>query len=248
MLSWFSRNSEVSVQASGPAVEEIARRWDAAIAQLLQQGDELLSRASQESEPELAAIVDFQTLTQLWARTDAQLRPIADQLSNVWDSISDELSAEAPPEGVMDREGAKRELALTELRIRHMRALRFVMARAAGALKKRADESGDEAQRAIFVGSGGRHLGEWAAHADWVAVQRAQTQLDGYRDRKQVPLALLEELDASARRYIRTTLEVEASHAPLQAPYVAMKVERHMKEVARTLSQYWQWRGRRPAT
>lgn len=268
MLSWFRKKSGAtpaatgqSAKAGGPVpaptparasdlsgsarLEEIARRWDAAIAQLLRQGEERLARACAESEAELAALgADFQGLSRLWSRTQAELRPLGEQLSNVWDTISDELALEAPPEGVMRREGAKRDLARTELDIGYTRAFRAVMARAAQDLQKRAEQGGDEALRAVFVGAGAHHLGEHAGQQDWERMQRAQTRINGYRDRKDVPLSLLEELESSARRYYTTVLEVEARHAPLQRPYVTAKLERYMKDVERTLRQHWQWRAR----
>jgi hypothetical protein len=73
---------------------------------------------------------------------------------------------------------------------------------------------------------------------------KAQTRINSYRDRKDVPLTLLKELESSTRRYHTTVLNVEAEHVPVQRPYVAAKLDRAMKDVERTLRQYWQWRGR----
>jgi hypothetical protein len=229
-------------------LERIALRWDAAIARVLQHAELHLARASAESEPLLASSDDFQALSRLWSRTQAELHPLGQQLSDSWDAILDELSEQPAAEGVTAHEAAKRDLATMELEIRYTRAFRTVMARAADELKRRADERGNEALRAVFVASGALYLGERAALADWERMLRAQTSINGYREAKDVPLALLEELEASARRYFTTLLEVEASHAPLQAPYVALKLERYMKDIERTLRQHWQWRARRPVT
>ena len=76
-------------------------------------------------------------------------------------------------------------------------------------------------------------------------MMRAQTAINGYRDRKDVPLALLEELEATSRSYWTTVLMVEAEHVPELTQYVDAKIDRYMKDVTRTLQQYWQWRGRK---
>lgn len=254
MLSWFRKKPEAAPAAAPAAppsapspdarIDAIARSWDATIASLSRQSDELLARASAENDAALASLgSDVQVLSHIWSRTEAQHRTFGEQLQTVWDAICDDLAQLAPPEEVMSREGAKRDLANTELQIRYTRAYRFGMARAADELERRAD-GGDEGARAALVGSFARYLGERAAHADWEAMQRAQAQMNVHRDRKEVPLALLEEFWSSSRRYFTTVLEVEASHAPLQQPYVAAKVERYMKDTEKTLRQYWQWRGR----
>ncbi len=255
MLSWFRKKPEVAAAPPGPSapsggvdgnarIDAIARSWDATIAQLLRQSDELVTRASAENDAALATLgSDLQVLSRLWSRTEAQHRTFGEQLSEIWNAVCDDLATLAPPEEVMNREGAKRDLANTELQLQYTRAYRFGMARAADELKSRA-ERGDEASRSALVGSYARYLGERAAHPDWEKMQRAQARMNVYRDRKEVPLALLEELSNSSRRYFTTVLEVEASHAPLQQPYVAAKVERYMKDTERTLRQYWQWRGR----
>lgn len=254
MLSWFRKKPEVASAATPSAAPSasntdarlgaIVRSWDATIASLLRQSDELLGRASAEHDAALASLgSDLQVFSRIWSRTEAQHRAFGEQLQEVWSTICDDLATLAPPEELMNREGAKRDLSSNELELRYTRAYRFAMARVADELKQRA-EAGDEASRAALVGSYARYLGERAAHQDWETMQRAQAHMNAHRDRKDVPLALLEELSSSARRYFTTVLEVEASHAPLQQPYVAAKVERYMKDIEKTLRQYWQWRGR----
>jgi hypothetical protein len=226
-------------------VEDITRRWDAAIASVRRKADALIARANAESEPEIAALgADFQALSRIWTRTSAELRPLHEEVQNAWDATLDELSATAPADDVVQREGAKRDLATLDIDNRYQLAFRLVMKRAAEVLKQKADESGDRALRAAFEGSGARHLGEWEAHVDFERMTRAQTRINGYRDKKDVPITLLKELEASARRYFTTVLTVEAEHVPLQKPYVDAKIERHMKDIERTLRQFWQWRAR----
>ncbi|HEX6767436.1 MAG TPA: hypothetical protein VF103_18185 [Polyangiaceae bacterium] len=224
-------------------IEAIVRRWDAAISDVLGRAETVLARASVESDP-LVIAADFALLGRLWTKTDAELRPFHEEISDAWNSISDELSAATPPEGVMQEQGAKRDLATCELTIRRTRAFRLVMAGAANRLKARADEQNDPALRALFEGSGARYLAERAAHEDWERMTRAQTRINGYRDRKDVPITLLKELESSARRHFTTLLDVEAEHLPLQKPYVAAKIERYMKDIEKTLRQHWQWRER----
>ena len=226
-------------------IEAFTKRWDAAIADVLRRADAHLAQASAESDRLVAAQgADFQALGRLWSRTEAEFRPFGQEISDAWDRISDELSELAPPEGTMESEGAKRNLATGELEIRRTRGFRLVMARAAERLKRDADERGDAAMRAAFEGSGARHLAERAGHEDWERMTRAQTRINNYRDRKAVPITLLKELESSAHRYFTTLFTVEAEHLPLQAPYVAAKIERHMKDIERTLRQHWQWRER----
>jgi hypothetical protein len=258
MLSWFRKKPEAvaapAVSAAGPSgsntdarIDAIVRSWDSTIASLLRQSDELLAKASAEHDAALASLgSDLQIFSRIWSRTQAQHRTFGEQLQEVWNTICDDLANLAPPEEVMNREGAKRDLSNCELQIQYTRAERFAMARVAEELKRRAD-AGDEAARGNLVGSYARYLGERAAHADWEIMQRAQARINVPRDRKDVPLAQLEELESSARRYFTTWLEVEASHAPLQQPYVAAKIERYMKDIEKTLRQYWQWRGRNGA-
>jgi hypothetical protein len=239
---------EVAPKPSGSStdarIDAIARSWDSTISQLLRQSDELLGRASAEHDAVLASLgSDLQVFSRIWSRTEAQHRTFGEQLQEIWNAVCDDLATLAPPEEIMNREGAKRDLANSELQIQYTRAERLAMARVADELKRRAD-AGDESARANLVGSYARYLGERAAHGDWEIMRRAQARINVPRDRKDVPLAQLEELESSARRYFTTWLEVEASHAPLQRPYVAAKIERYMKDVEKTLRQYWQWRGR----
>lgn len=84
-------------------------------------------------------------------------------------------------------------------------------------------------------------LGQRAAQAAWEAMRRSETRIKSYRDKRDVPLSLLKELESSARQYWNTALTVEAEHVPEVRRHVASKVESYMKEVEKTLRQFWQW-------
>jgi hypothetical protein len=226
-------------------IKPIVKRWEAAIADVLRRADALLAQRSAESDALVAAQgPDFPALGRLWSRTEAEYRPFSEELQSAWDVILDELADLAVGHETTQSEGTKRDLAACELEIRHTRALRLVMARAAERLKRDADERGDATLHAAFEGSGARHLAERAGHEDWERMTRAHTRIKNFRDTKDVPIVLLKELESSARRYFTTLFTVEAELLPLQAPYVAAKIERHMKDIERTLRQHWQWRER----
>jgi len=93
-----------------------------------------------------------------------------------------------------------------------------------------------------FASVGGMHMAERQALPLWESMTRALTTIHQYRDRNDVPLALLREYEATARGYWTTRLSVEADFVPEQRPYVAQKIESYMKGVVKTLRQHWQWR------
>ena len=68
------------------------------------------------------------------------------------------------------------------------------------------------------------------------------TQINQYRDRKDVPFDLLQQYEAAARGYWTTRFHVEAELVPEQRQFVAQKIESYMKSVNKTLRQHWQWR------
>jgi len=94
----------------------------------------------------------------------------------------------------------------------------------------------------MFAASGAIHLAADEARPSGDAMRRMETQLRQYRDKAAVPIALLIELEATTHQYWSTRLAVEARYNPDDAPYVQPKLDRHMKDVLRTLRQYWQWR------
>jgi hypothetical protein len=94
----------------------------------------------------------------------------------------------------------------------------------------------------MFAASGAHHLAADEARLSGDALRRLETHLRQYRDKATVPLALLIELEATTYQHWATRLEVEARYNPDDATYVPAKLERHLKDVQRTLRQYWQWR------
>jgi hypothetical protein len=93
-----------------------------------------------------------------------------------------------------------------------------------------------------FAAVGAMYLAERDAFPLWEAMTRAQTEINQYRDRKQVPFALLQHFEAAARAYWTTRFDVEATFVPEQRQFVAQKVASYMQSVNRTLRQHWQWR------
>ena len=94
----------------------------------------------------------------------------------------------------------------------------------------------------MFAASGAIHLASECARAPNEAMRRCELRIKQYRDAKDVPLALLIELEATSRKHWTIRLEEEARHNPEEQKYVAAKLERYMKDVQRTLRRYWQWR------
>jgi len=94
----------------------------------------------------------------------------------------------------------------------------------------------------MFAASGAMHLAAEAARPAGEAMKRLDQQIKQYRDAKEVPLALLIELDSMSRIYWSTRLTEEARYNPEEAKYVAGKLERYTRDTLKTLRRYWQWR------
>jgi hypothetical protein len=203
-----------------------------------------------------------------------------EQIAETWLRISDEFSeVSGLPEGVMLREGAKRNWATSEIEIRYTRAYRLAVAAAADVMRHRAvaADAHDcpcgrcgglldrfrlsgmalnvecgycravntiEPGRALraFAVVGAMALAERQALDLWEAMTRALTQINAYRERKDVPLELLQEYDRAGRGYWTKRLTAEADYAPEQRQFVAQKIDSYMKSVNKTLRQHWQWR------
>jgi hypothetical protein len=95
-----------------------------------------------------------------------------------------------------------------------------------------------------FAGVGAMALAERQALDRWETMTRALTQINGYRDRQDVPLGLLIEFERAGRGYWTERVTAEASFAPEQRQYVPQKIESCMRSVNKTLRQHWQWRQR----
>jgi len=228
----------------GGSLAPIVARWDAAIADIERRWDATLEQAVAASDRMLASGQgDMEPLTRSWGPVEHQMHQLTDEVSERWDQISDLLSEECAGEEVMQREGGKLDLASCELEIRYQRAFRATMARAAELMRERALASADPASAMrVFAASGALFIGQRAAQASWEAMRRAETRINNYRDKRAVPLALLEELESTARGHWTTLFTTEAELVPELQRYVAAKIESSMKSVEKTLRQFWQWR------
>lgn len=95
-----------------------------------------------------------------------------------------------------------------------------------------------------FAATGAHLLAEAAALESWEAMKRAESEIDGYRDRKDVPLTLLETFESSSRQYYTTRFKTEAHYVPEETQYVEKRLESSMKHIEKKLRQHWQWRNR----
>jgi hypothetical protein len=262
-------------------MHQVIERWNAAIADVLARVDATLADASAGSQAVIAHIEsDLTPLVRPWGALEHQMHQYREQIAETWLRISDEFSEVGGlPEGVMRREGAKRNWATSEIEIRYTRAYRLAVAAAAdvmrhravaadahacpcrrcGALLDRITLSGMalnvecgycravntiEPGRALraFAAAGAMALAERQALDLWETMTRALTQINNYRERKDVPLELLQEYERAGRGYWTKRLTAEADYAPEQRPFVTQKIDSYMKSVNKTLRQHWQWR------
>jgi hypothetical protein len=263
-------------------MQQVIERWNAAIADVLVRVDATLSDASAGSQAVIARIgSDLTPLVLPWGAVEHQMHKYREQIAETWLRISDELSAVGNlPEGVMRREGAKRNWTTNEIEIRYTRAYRLAMAAAADVMRHRAVAADAHACpcrrcgalldrirlsgmalnvecgycRAMntiepglalraFAAVGAMALAERQALDLWEAMTRALAKINGYRERKDVPLELLREYERAGRGYWTERLTAEADYAPEQRPFVTQKIESHLTSVHKTLRQHWQWRG-----
>jgi hypothetical protein len=94
----------------------------------------------------------------------------------------------------------------------------------------------------MFAAVGAMALAERQALDLWEAMTRTLNQINSYRDRKDVPLELLQQYERAGRGYWTERLTAEADFAPEQRPFVTEKIESYMKSVHKPLRQHWQWR------
>jgi hypothetical protein len=94
----------------------------------------------------------------------------------------------------------------------------------------------------MFAASGAMHLAAQTARHAGEAMKRIEKRINQYREAKEVPLALLIELESTSRIYWTTRLTEEARYNPDEAKYVAAKIERYTTDTLKTLRRYWQWR------
>lgn len=121
-------------------MQQVIERWNAAIADVLARVDATLTDASAGSQAVIAHIgPDLTPLVQPWGAVEHQMHQYREQIAETWNRISDELSGVGGlPDGVMWREGGKRDWATSEIDIRYTRAYRLAMAAAADVMLQRA--------------------------------------------------------------------------------------------------------------
>jgi hypothetical protein len=121
-------------------MQQVIERWNAAIADVLDRVDAILADASAGSQAVIAHIgSDLAPLVQPWGAVEHQMHQYREQVAQTWSRVSDELSRAGPlPDGVMRREGGKRNWATKEIEIRYTRAYRLAMATAADVMRQRA--------------------------------------------------------------------------------------------------------------
>ena len=262
-------------------MQQVIERWNMAIADVLRHVDATLADASAGSQAVIAHIgLDLAPLVQPWAAVEHQMHQYREQVSETWNRVSDEFSAVGGlPDGVMWREGAKRNWATSEIEIRYTRAYRLAVAAAADVMRQRALQAdahdcpcrqcGARLDRIrlsgmalnvecgycravntiepgqalrMFAVVGAMALAERQALDLWEAMTRRLAQINDYRERKDVPLELLQEYERVGRGYWTTRITAEANLVPEQRQFVAQKIESYMKSVNKTLRQHWQWR------
>jgi hypothetical protein len=121
-------------------MQQVIERWNAAIADVLRRVDATLADAGAGSQAVIQHLgSDLAPLTEPWGAVQHQMHQYREQVAKTWLRISDELSAAGGlPEGLMWREGGKRDWATREIEIRYTRAHRLAMAAAADVLRQRA--------------------------------------------------------------------------------------------------------------
>lgn len=147
------------VEASGDAgasasaeADALIERWDAAIADIRQRFATVLAQATAGSEPLINATEsDLTPLTLPWNTIDPQRHTFGEEVSDVWDDVSDEMSdCDGFSHEMMDREGNKRDATVLEIELDHLQAYGDVMTRAAERMRQAAlatDAANHECQR-----------------------------------------------------------------------------------------------------
>lgn len=118
-------------------------RWNAAIVDVLARVDATLAEATAGSRALIQGLgSDLGPLTRPWTAVHQQMHQYTSEISDAWNRAGDDFSAvDNLPDGVMWREGGKRNRATKEVEIRYNRAHRLVMAAAADVLRQRALEA-----------------------------------------------------------------------------------------------------------
>ncbi|MCR9166024.1 MAG: hypothetical protein ACE37F_17180 [Nannocystaceae bacterium] len=222
----------------------LVARWDAAREAIIERVDGVLSQATSVSEPIAAtSTTDANALQRLWQSVDAKMSALAGEVSDAWDSISDEMSqVEGIPKGGMWLEGFKRDACTTDIEIRHGRARASIFAKAAASMLRYVQASGDPDARRMFAHGGAVFIAEQAAVENWAGMKTAQTRIRGYRNPKAVPMQLLEYYAKVSANYWRIRYATEAKYNPAQQAGVETKIANFTKSSHALLLEHPQWR------
>ena len=223
-------------------------RWDAARESILGRVDGVLSQATAVSEPIVATITtDATALQRLWQPVEAKMSSLADEVSDAWDSISDEMSeVEGIPKGGMWLEGFKRDACTTDIEVRHGRARASIFAKAAASMLRHVQVSGSQDALRMFAHGGAIYVAEQAAVENWAGMKTAETRIRGYRNPKAVPMQLLEYYAKVSANYWRIRHSTEAKYNPAQQAAVETKIANFTRESHKLLLEHPQWRAAHP--
>lgn len=227
----------------------LVARWDAAREAILVRVDGVLSQSAVVSEPIVATITtDATALQRLWQPVEAKMGSLAGEVSDAWDSISDEMSeVEDIPKGGMWLEGFKRDACTTDIEIRHGRARAAIFAKAAASMLRHAQASGDPGAAQMFAHGGAIYLADQAAVENWAGMKTAETRIRGYRNPKAVPMQLLDYYAKVSANYWRIRHGTEAKYNPAQQAGVEKKIANFTRESHKLLLEHPQWRAAHPS-
>jgi hypothetical protein len=121
-------------------MNQVIERWNAAIAEVLARVDATLADATAGSQAVIAHVgSDLTPLVQPWGAVEHQMHQYREQIAETWLRISAEFSnVDNLPDGVVWREGGKRDWATSEIEIRYTCAYRLAVAAAADLMRQRA--------------------------------------------------------------------------------------------------------------
>lgn len=213
--------------------EKFIRDTQAAFADVVK-ATEAKSRAVVVKTPD-----DIQVVGRLWNVAKHEQHKHREHIDERWNTVLDDLADLAPGEDVTYKEGKKRDQGGLELEIACERGMRASMAHAAEQLLGTGHTPAN-------LNAAAHLIADAAAFAHWESMTRASQAMNGYKNRKDVPLPILEQLADSAQRYHRLRLETEARYLPILAPHVEAKVAGQMESVMRQLKVYWQWKAAHP--
>ena len=227
-----------------PAWNALVARWDAARESILRRVDGVLSEATAVSTPIVGGLTsDATALQRLWQPVEAKMHAMVGEVSDTWDSISDAMSeVDGIPDGGMWLEGFKRDATNTEIHVRHGRARAAVFAQAALMMKAHAERSGDPGAMQMFMHGGAHFLAEQKAIENWAAMKTSETRIRGYRNKKAVPMPLLDYYAKASANYWRVRYTVEAQLNPALQGGLHQKIENFTRESQKLLLEHPQWR------